>query len=153
MILVVGPFMVSPLDMVMGFQVPGPEECLKAMEPVDPLPETLCCAFDPAVDFDPIRAPHPSDGEPMVILRNHSRGGNPDASGFPPRVPPFKTLQAGLTAFGGEAGGEIGFFINSQHSLHPLNWQRSSLVRLHHASAGRSPHKGVRGNVVPPAGL
>ena len=64
---------------------------------------------------------------------------------FPPRVPPFKTLQAGLTAVGGEAGGEIGFFINSQHFLHSLNWRGSSIVRLHHASAGRSPHKGVRG--------
>ena len=52
-ILVVGLFMVSPLDTVMGFQVPGPEECLKAMEPLDPLPVTLCSAFDPAVDFEP----------------------------------------------------------------------------------------------------
>ena len=54
---VVGLFTVSPLDMVMGFQVPGPEECLKAMEPMDPLPETLWCAFDPAVDFDTVPAP------------------------------------------------------------------------------------------------
>ena len=64
----------------------------------------------------------------------------------PPHAAAFKRLQAGLTAFGGEAGKEIGFIINSQHSLHPLNWQRSSIVRLHHASAGRSPHKGVRGS-------
>ena len=87
----------------------------------------------------------------FVFIRNHELGGTLEK--VSPRVPPFKTLQAGLTAFGGEAGGEIGLLINSQHSLHPLNWQRSSLVRLHHASAGRSPHKGVRGNVVPPAGL
>ena len=85
MILVVGLFMVSPLDRIMGFQVPGPEECLKAMEPVDPLLRVRssrssplkkpgCCRL---VDFDTVPAPHPGDGEPLMILRNHELGGIP----------------------------------------------------------------------------
>ena len=63
----------------------------------------------------------------------------------PPPCPPLQNASSRPHRLRRRGWGEIGFLIHSQHPLHPLNGQGSSIVRLHHASAGRSPHKGVRG--------